>query len=206
VAVENLPGGFSAVYDVLKAMEEAGRVRRGYFVGGLGAAQFALPAALDLLRSSRDEPEVPQTVYLAASDPANPYGAILRWPAGEGKPGMPPRAREAAGDEKATAPGRLSRSVGAGVVVVNGALAAYLGRADRQFLTFLPEDEPARSVTAREVARTLHHLAAGGSERDGMLIAEIDGRAAADHPLAPFLAEAGFVRRAGGFQASPPRE
>ncbi len=80
VAAENLPGGFSAVYDVLKAMEDAGRIRRGYFVGGLAATQFALPAAVDLLRSVRDEPDAPQTVCLAATDPANPYGAILKWP------------------------------------------------------------------------------------------------------------------------------
>jgi ATP-dependent helicase Lhr and Lhr-like helicase len=80
VTVETLPGGFSAVYGVLKAMEEAGRIRRGYFVGGLGATQFALPAAVDLLRSVRDEPENAQTVCLAATDPANPYGAILAWP------------------------------------------------------------------------------------------------------------------------------
>ena len=85
-------------------------------------------------------------------------------------------------------------------------LAAYVGRADRQFLTFLPEDEPARSVTGREVAQTLYRLATGGSDRDGMLVAEIDGRSAADHPMAPFLLEAGFLRRPGGFQAAPPRE
>jgi ATP-dependent Lhr-like helicase len=189
VAVESLPGGFSVVYDVLKAMEDAGRVRRGYFVGGLGATQFALPAAVDLLRAVRDEPEVPQTVCLAATDPANPYGAILKWPGdrAEGKAGP-------------------TRSVGAGVILVNGALAAYIGRADRQILTFLPEDEPARSLTAREVARTVHHLATGGSVRDGMLIAAIDGVAAPAHPLAPFLIEAGFVRRPGGFQAAPQRD
>jgi ATP-dependent helicase Lhr and Lhr-like helicase len=192
VAVENLPGGFSAVYDVLKAMEEAGRIRRGYFVAGLGAAQFALPAAVDLLRSSRDEPEVPQTVFVAATDPANPYGAILKWPA------LAPAADGTAGRGP-------TRSVGAGVVLVNGVLAAYIGRADRQFLTFLPEDEPGRSLAAREVARVLFHLATGGSDRDGMLIAEIDARPAAEHPLAPFLLDAGFVRRAGGFQAAPPR-
>ena len=74
VAAESIPGGFSAVYDVLKAMEEAGRIRRGYFVGGLGGAQFALPAAVDLLRSFRDVPEEPRHVVLAATDPANPYG------------------------------------------------------------------------------------------------------------------------------------
>jgi ATP-dependent Lhr-like helicase len=224
VAVENLPGGFSAVYEVLKAMEDAGRVRRGYFVGGLGATQFAQPAALDLLRSVRDEPEVPQTVYLAATDPANPYGAILKWPnaradvgrmgswptsrsAAEGKAEALPHAQAAASSHTSARDlGRgPTRSVGAGVIIVNGALAAYVGRADRQFLVFLPEDEPSRSVTAREVARMLHHLATGGSDRDGMLIAEIDGIAAAAHPLAPFLLEAGFVRRPGGFQAAPPR-
>ena len=77
---ESVAGGFSAVYQVLKAMEEAGRIRRGYFVAGLGAAQFAMPAALDLLRSMRDAPEEPRTVVMAATDPANPYGALVKWP------------------------------------------------------------------------------------------------------------------------------
>jgi ATP-dependent Lhr-like helicase len=82
VAAENVVGGFSAVYDVLKALEESGRIRRGYFVAGLGAAQFALPAAVDLLRQLRNAPpdEKPEFVQLAASDPANPYGSVLRWP------------------------------------------------------------------------------------------------------------------------------
>ena len=82
-ASENLPGGFSAIYDVLKALEESGRIRRGYFVAGLGATQFALPAAVDLLRSLRNGPplEKPEMVTLAATDPANLYGSVLRWPA-----------------------------------------------------------------------------------------------------------------------------
>src|SRR6202022_3231389 len=85
-AGENLPGGFSAVYDVLKALEESGRVRRGYFVAGLGATQFAQPAALDLLRSLRSgvEPDKPEMVAMAATDPANPYGSVLKWPAADG--------------------------------------------------------------------------------------------------------------------------
>ena len=73
---EGIAGGFSAVYDVLKAMEDAGRIRRGYFVGGVGATQFALPAALELLRSFRDAPEDPETIVLATTDPANPYGTM----------------------------------------------------------------------------------------------------------------------------------
>src|SRR4029453_18274823 len=77
---EGIAGGFSAVYDVLKAMEDAGRIRRGYFVGAVGATQFALPAALELMRSFRDAPEEPETIVLAATDPANPYGTMLKWP------------------------------------------------------------------------------------------------------------------------------
>jgi ATP-dependent helicase Lhr and Lhr-like helicase len=192
VAAESLPGGFSAVYDVLKAMEDAGKVRRGYFVGGLAATQFALPAAVDLLRSVRDEPETPQSVYLPATDPANPYGAILKWPQG----GDDPAARDRRGP---------TRSAGAGVILVNGRLAAYVGRADRQFLTFLPEDDPSRTVAAREVARVLFGLATAESDRVGMLIGEVDGVDVARHPMAPFLLEAGFVRRATGLQAAPPR-
>ena len=193
VAAENLPGGFSAVYDVLKAMEDAGRIRRGYFVAGLAATQFALPAAVDLLRSVRDEPDTPQTACLSATDPANPYGAILKWP----QLGDLQGARDKRGP---------TRSAGAAVILVNGELAAYVGRADRQFLTFLPEDEPARSTFAREIARTLFRLATAEGDRAGMLVGEVDGIDVAAHPLAPFLLEAGFVRRATGLQAAPPRD
>jgi ATP-dependent Lhr-like helicase len=80
MAIESVPGGYSAVYDVLRAMEDGGRVRRGLFVEGLGAAQFALPAALDVLRSVRDPEETPLVMTLASTDPANPYGGILKWP------------------------------------------------------------------------------------------------------------------------------
>ena len=86
VAGEAVDGGFSAVYPVLRALEEAGRIRRGYFVDGLGAAQFALPGAVDRLRALRDQPgemagEHGRVVHLlAAADPANPYGAAIPWP------------------------------------------------------------------------------------------------------------------------------
>jgi hypothetical protein len=72
-------------------------------------------------------------------------------------------------------------------------------------LTFLPEDEPARGVVAREVARTLFAIATAGGDRGGMLVATIDGLDAARHPLAPVLVAAGFLRRPTGLQASPPR-
>ena len=80
VHAEGGSGGFSAVYGVLKAMEDAAKVRRGYFVAGLGATQFALPGADDRLRGAREAPAEARTLILAAMDPANPYGAALAWP------------------------------------------------------------------------------------------------------------------------------
>jgi ATP-dependent Lhr-like helicase len=209
MAIENVGGGFSAVYDVLKALEESGRIRRGYFVAGLGAAQFALPAAVDLLRSLRDGPETPLTVHLAATDPANPYGAMLRWPPSEVLAHEDPGVRLEDRGQRASAAGERrgpTRSIGAEVILVNGMVGAYIGRADRQFQVFLPADEPARGTVAAEVARVLYSQATGGSDRAGMLISEIDGVPASRHPLAPFLLRAGFHQRPTGFQAAPPRE
>ncbi|MFL5322349.1 MAG: DEAD/DEAH box helicase, partial [Myxococcaceae bacterium] len=77
---EGLPGGFSAVYDVFKLLEESGRIRRGYFVANVGALQFALPHVLDVLRSLKDAPDKPELLTLSAVDPANPYGSVLKWP------------------------------------------------------------------------------------------------------------------------------
>jgi ATP-dependent Lhr-like helicase len=89
------------------------------------------------------------------------------------------------------------------VILVNGALAAYLARGDRQLITFLPETEPDRSKAARSVARVLIDRARGGGESPrGMLIEEIDGTPPSRHPLSPFLTEAGFVAGAMGFQAT----
>jgi len=182
VVSESIPGGFGACYPVLKAMEEAGRIRRGYFIAGLGATQFALPGALDLLRSLKDAGEEPEIVETAATDPANPYGAALKWPGG--KEGRGP-----------------TRTVGATVLLFDGALVAYLARSDRQLLTWLPEAEPQRSQAARAIAsRLIDRARSGGETPRGMLIEEIDGGPAAAHVLAPFLAEAGFLSGALGFQ------
>ena len=169
VAAESVAGGFSAVYQVLKAMEDAGRIRRGYFVAGLGAAQFAMPAALDLLRSMRDAPEEPRTVVMAATDPANPYGALVKWP---------DVARRVGCDNGvASLQSRPTRTAGSLVVLVDGHAAAYLRRGERELLLFLPEAEPLRSRIGREVAGMLLHLAATREGRRGMLIAEINGAA-----------------------------
>ncbi len=187
VMSEGSPGGFGVVYPVLKAMEESGRIRRGYFVAGLGATQFALPGALDLLRSLREPSagvsDQVEVAVLSATDPANPYGATLRFPA-----------------SAARSPARI---VGATVILTDGAIAAWLARGDRQLVTFLPDSEPDRSKRARAIAQVLIDRARSGVDAPkGMLIEEIDGLPPSAHPLAPFLAEAGFIGGALGFQAT----
>ena len=177
-ALENIFGGFSAVYPILRAMEDAGRIRRGYFVAGLGATQFASGGAIDLLRSLRERPDEIEAHILAATDPANPYGAIVKWP---------------------ESPWTLSRSVGAEVILVNGSMACYISRGEKQFYLFLPEDEPTRTVTARAVARALASLVVQRGRR-ALLVAEVNDEPVARSPLAPFLVEEGFVPTAMGYQ------
>jgi ATP-dependent Lhr-like helicase len=175
-AVESIQGGFSAIYPVLKAMEESGRIRRGYFIAGLGATQFATGGALDLLRGFRDEPEEPESVMLAATDPANPYGALVKWPA-QG----------------------MTRSVGASVILVNGLLACYVARGDKELKVFLPENEPLRSMAAKEIAQTLARVVTEGRRR-ALLITEVNDEPVTRSAIAPFLAEVGFVPTAMGYQ------
>jgi len=183
-AAEGLPGGFSAVYDVFKSLEESGRVRRGYFVSGVGAVQFALPPVLDLLRSLREIPDAPEVTVLAATDPANPYGTFLRWPAQDGGVARGP-----------------SRSAGAQVVLVDGTLAAFVSRGGRQAWVWLPEAEPERTRLARATAGALALIAARGlvERRGGMLLEEINGASAGEHPLALHLVEVGFAPSPLGF-------
>ena len=118
VLAEGTPGGFAGIYPVLRTMEESGTARRGYFVAGLGAAQFAMPGAVDRLREAR-EPGVVQV--FAAADPAQPYGAALPWPESAGRP---------------------SRAAGAFVVLTDGAPAAFLERGAKTLTTF-PGVDPA---------------------------------------------------------------
>ena len=219
VAAENVPGGFSAVYDVLKALEESGRIRRGYFVAGLGATQFALPAAVDLLRQLRNEPpqEKPEFVQIAATDPANPYGSVLRWPdlrasdlpvaEEDRESGVPADRSRSAGWESGvpadrsqsakweSAPRLLTRAASAEVVLRNGQLVAWLKRGNPNLLVFLPGEEPERSQAAAGLA---HFLCARGQERmrvsshQGALITTINGQPVSAHPMARFLMDAGF--------------
>jgi ATP-dependent Lhr-like helicase len=194
VSAEAVAGGFSAVYQVLRAMEDAGRIRRGYFVSGLGGAQFAMPAALDMLRAMREPPDEPNPIVLAATDPANPYGAILKWPSPAG------------GSATASTGRGPVRSVGAVTILVDGSAAGYLRRGERELLLFAPETEPGRSRTTRAVARLLLQLANGRDEaRRGMLIAEINGEPAVQSPLAGVFVDEGFIVTAMGLQAKPSR-
>jgi ATP-dependent Lhr-like helicase len=189
-ALDPLPGGFSAIYPVLRRLEDTGRVRRGYFVAGLGAAQFAQPGAVDLLRAERDPRDEPQVVTLAATDPANIYGALAAWPAWPGAPSL-----------------RASRTAGARVVLVDGHLTAWIARGDRQMLAVLPDEEPERSRGGRALAREIVRLACEDPvEHRGWLLAEVNGTPATTSPVAGFLIEQGFAVTSGGLQLRVPRQ
>jgi ATP-dependent Lhr-like helicase len=166
VLAEGIDGGFAAVYPVLKALEERGHVRRGYFVAGLGAAQFALPGAVDRLRAARDNAEddvVP--VVLAATDPAQPFGAALAWPESSGRP---------------------ARSAGAFVVLVAGEPVAYLERGGHSLLTF------AAAAEHTQWADGLARLVKDGRAKK-LEITRIDGGPPTESPAAEHLRAAGFV-------------
>jgi ATP-dependent Lhr-like helicase len=183
---ENLPGGFSAIYDVMKALEESGKIRRGYFAADLGATQFAMPAAVDLLRSLRVQQDRVEMLQLAATDPANPYGALMRWPAAP------------------DAGSSLTRSVGARVVLCDGALVAYLRRGNPNLQVFLPEEEPQRSQVARSLAEFLVGRVQGERGEDdagraGLLVSTVNGVAVAESAMARALLDAGFAAGAMGF-------
>jgi ATP-dependent Lhr-like helicase len=188
VTAEGVPGGFAGVYRVLSAFEESGRCRRGYFVAGLGAAQFATAGAVDRLRAPATGPELPRppappgrpvrqrsgddeqpALVLAATDPANPYGAALGWPARD----------DAAGH-------RPARKAGALVVLVQGDAVLYVERGGRTLLSFT--DDAARLRPAADALAL--------AVRDGALgrlaVERADGSDVLRTPLGRVLADAGF--------------
>jgi ATP-dependent Lhr-like helicase len=181
VGSEDVPGGFAGVYRVLAAAEEAGRVRRGYFVEGLGAAQFGSTGAVDRLRAgvrplgvqSRSAP-LPALV-LAACDPANPYGAALPWP------GREPVEGGGRGHQPA-------RKAGALVVLVDGDVVLYVERGGRSLLTW--SDDPAVLQAAADALALAVREGALGK----LTVERTDGSSVlgSDHALADALAQAGF--------------
>jgi ATP-dependent helicase Lhr and Lhr-like helicase len=189
-AAERVTGGFGALYPVLRALEDAGQCRRGYFVEGLGAAQFALPGAVDRMRALAGgrTPEVvsdpwdtggpagrdrsgPRITVLAAADPANAYGAALPWP-----------------DRPDETPGghRPGRKAGALVVLADGELVLYVERGGKTLLSWTSEAallEPATLALATAVrSGALGHLT----------VERADGGGVYDSPLAQALESAGF--------------
>ena len=187
-AAEDLVGGFAAIYGVLKAMEEAGRLRRGYFVEGLSGAQFGHAGAVDRLRAGRAGDRGATYLdrdarILAAVDPAQPYGSLIAWP------------ERSEGDEL-----RPRRVPGAWVILVDGWPRLYLGPGGRQLISF---PDPARDDRgALPVAlRALTRLSRGG--RSKLLVIErVDGLPVQESPLAGDLRAAGFVSDYRGMSAA----
>ena len=163
VLAEGHPGGFAAAYGILRALEERGSVRRGHFVEGLGAAQFATAAAVERLRDYREGSD--EVVVLGAADPAQPYGAALAWPPSDGRP---------------------SRTAGAHVVVAGGAPLVALDRGGRTLHTFEQAADDLRWIDALRQA-----LADGRLAR--VELARIDAGPAAEHPIHDTLIEHGFT-------------
>ncbi|MEZ4319031.1 MAG: DEAD/DEAH box helicase [Myxococcota bacterium] len=161
---EGLPGGFSAVYPVLRAMEESGKARRGWFVDGLGGAQFALAGAVDRLRGHR-EPDR-EAVVLSAIDPASPWGALLPWPE---RPEPQPR-----------------REAGSLVVLVGGLPVLWVGKGAKSLVTF---DAGPAELEAAVVALRGHR----GLKRT-LRLDRIDGDSALDSPLRSRFLAAGFAQ------------
>ena len=193
VTSERVSGGFAAVYKVLAAFEETGRCRRGYFVAGLGAAQFGTAGSVDRLRTFAEVPPdaKPTTVALAATDPASPYGAALPWPASTGPS---TDGREGTGH-------RPGRKAGAIVVLVDGVLVMYVERGGRTLLTW--SDEPDRLAPA---AAALAEAAQRGS-LGRITVERADGEqllGSGSTPLREALQAAGFVATPKGLRLRTP--
>ncbi len=182
VLAESVSGGFSALYDALIDLETLGVCRRGYFVEGLGGAQFALPGAVERLRAQRDpgapyDPAQTPATVLAASDPAQPYGAALKWP-------VATTERQDAG----AGARRPQRVAGAYVVLAGAEPVLYVERGGRGLTTLVASDDP-------RIAAALDALAAfvtAGHARLKLSIERVDGEPVVGSPLEALLVGAGF--------------
>ncbi|MFX1821699.1 DEAD/DEAH box helicase [Pseudarthrobacter sp. CC4] len=174
VMAEQILGGFGLMYKVLARLEEAGRCRRGYFIEHLGAAQFAVPATVDRLRSYSEDSQLakpePVALALAATDPANPYGAALPWPALQDDAGTGHR------------PGRKA---GALVVLVDGALVLYVERGGKTLLAFSGDD----AVLAAAGAALVGVVTRGAVDK--LIMEKVNGHGILDTPVAAALSSAG---------------
>ncbi|HYZ18027.1 MAG TPA: DEAD/DEAH box helicase [Gaiellaceae bacterium] len=169
VRAEGIPGGYGAVYAELRALETLGLCRRGYFVEGLGGAQFALGGAVERLRELRpQDDDDPEALVLAAADPAQPYGAALPWPK--------------------RAAGRAARVAGAQVVLLGGEAVLFVERGGR---TLLPLRDPDESWLRPALAALVERVKAGRGKR--LAVERFDGEPVGETAVMPLLLEAGFV-------------
>ena len=166
---EGIPGGYSAVYGELRDLETLGVCRRGYFVEGLGGAQFALPGAVERLRELRPrEGDEPEPLVLAAADPAQPYGAAIPWPKRAGA--------------------RAARVAGAHVVLLGGEAALFVERGGR---SLVPLREPDDTWLRPALAALVDHVKRGGAKR--LAVERFDGTPVGESEVMPLLLEAGFL-------------
>ncbi|MEZ5080420.1 MAG: DEAD/DEAH box helicase [Thermoleophilia bacterium] len=167
---EGVPGGFSAIYQALGDLETVGACRRGYFVEGLGGAQFALPGAVERLRDLRERAPgtAPDVLVIGAADPGQPYGAALPWPDTRGGRGP-------------------SRTHGALVVLLDGAPVLWVGRGGKSLATFVEPDpawiEPAFAALREWVA---------GDRGRRLIVERVDGAPVSEGPWENLLRDAGF--------------
>ncbi len=207
VQVEGVRGGFAGVYRVLSRFEESGRARRGYFVEGLGAAQFATGPTVDRLRTyardldedERADPDRQRTALtLAATDPANPFGASLPWPndaaGAEGADAADQGAEDPAPAKTTGGRGhRPGRKAGALVTIVDGELAVYVERGGKSVLTFT--DDPAVLAAA---ATSIVGVVRTGLRK--LAVERVDGDFVLETPLGSALREAGFTATPQGIR------
>ena len=170
VLAEGIAGGFSGIYSELTMLETLGVARRGYFVEGLGGAQFALPGAVERLRERVPDVEAP--IVLAAIDPAQPYGAVLPWPAREGGSARGP-----------------ARVAGAYVVLIAGQPVLYLERGGKAIQTLVPSHDPQLGPALRGL---VDYVRSGKAAVRRLPLEKVDGVPALTSPLGPLLVEVGF--------------
>ena len=168
VRAEGIAGGYGAVYGELRALETLGLCRRGYFVEGLGGAQFALGGAVERLRELREAGEEPAAVVLAAADPAQPYGAALPWPRRAGA--------------------RAARVAGAHVVLLGGEAVLYVERGGR---SLVPLRDPAEAWLRPALEALVRHVRGGGARR--LAVERFDGEPVTESDVLPLLVEVGFL-------------
>jgi ATP-dependent helicase Lhr and Lhr-like helicase len=166
---EGIPGGYGAVYGELKALETLGLARRGYFVEGLGGAQFALGGAVERLRELRPKDgEEPEALVLAAADPAQPYGAALPWPKRAGA--------------------RAARVAGAHVILLGGEPALFVERGGR---SLVPLRDPEEDWLRKALEALVAHVRTTGAKR--LAVERFDGEPVTEFEGISLLIDAGFV-------------